>query len=286
MSESEDADVVSFGKKSTPEMQSLYRQKIEAAKSRGGVNSLKGSTPLGGIERPLMPSLAPPESAASGLSDTGGVQPRPAGSPVLSSQTRMQIDAMNLAQEQAKKAAPPVLDESSVSSGAEKVKDELWDAFDFAGQSEAERILNNRKRRQEIESRLTPMLLEDLLMSDEVQQDIIIVPGKLVVRMRSLLPGESLFVKQFLAEEKSPNEAYVLEKYSLCQLTCALVAINGKEFPDHRDSNGEVDKKAFEVKLKMVMRKSGYVIADLGINYIWFDIRVRRLLAPEALGNG
>lgn len=93
-------------------------------------------------------------------------------------------------------------------------------------------------------------------------------------------------MKQFLAKEQSPNDAYSVEKFSLCQLACSLVSLNGQSFPDHRKPDGTPDEDLFKIKLKKLMKKSGYIIADMAINYYWFDIRVRRLIAPEKLGNG
>jgi len=99
-------------------------------------------------------------------------------------------------------------------------------------------------------------------------------------------PEESLFVKQFLAKDSAVSDAFSAEKFSMCQLACCLVALNGLSFPDHRKPDGTPDEELFKLKLKKLMKKSGYIIADLAINYYWFDIRVRRLLAPERLGNG
>lgn len=275
---------ITFGRKELdPSDEAAYREKIAKAK-QGGLSALKGSTPLGHVERPQMPSLAPATvSTPSGLTEEGGVAPRPPGSPVIRPETQQQLLAMQEAQKK--------LAEEEQSKKPEEKKDEatedLLEMFDFAGQNEAERILNNKKRRREIEGRCSEMSFEDLIMRDEVQQ---IVPirddGKFTVIFRSLTPEESLFIKQYMAKEQSPNEGYMLEKYSLCQLCCSLISINGKAFVDHRDSDGSPDEVLFKKKLNQLMKKSGYIIADLGVNYMWFDLRVRKLIAPEKLGNG
>ena len=104
-----------------------------------------------------------------------------------------------------------------------------------------------------------------------------------------MTPEESLFIKQYLAKDQlgqQNNDNYMLEKFSLCQLACSLVSINGKPLPDHRGKDGSPDESAFKTKLTMLMKKSGYLVADLAVNYMWFDLRVRRLLNPEKLGNG
>jgi hypothetical protein len=275
---------ISFGRKELdPEEEAAYREKIAAAR-KGGIGALKGSTPIGHVERPPIPDLTSRRSkdAPSGLTAEGGVAPRPPGSPAISSSTVAQLEEIQKVQ-----AKEAVINEEEVKKGAaEAAKEDLFDMFDFAGNNEAERILNNKKRRKEVEDRCEPMNFEDLIMKDEVRQTVPIIPGKFEPRFRTLNPEESLFLKQFLAKDPSPNEAYSVEKFSLCQLTCALVSLNGQDFPDHRKPDGTPDEELFKIKLKRLMKKSGYIIADLAINYYWFDIRVRKLIAPDRLGNG
>jgi hypothetical protein len=120
-----------------------------------------------------------------------------------------------------------------------------------------------------------------------VQQNVPIVPGEFEVVFRSMTPDENLFIKSYVAKnDQGKSDQYVLEKYGICQIACSVLSINGRALPDHRDAEGNPNEKNFDVKLKMLLKKSGYVVADLGINYMWFDIRVRKLLSPDAVGNG
>lgn len=282
MSESEKAIV--FGGKADPNDEAAYKAKIEAAK-KGGVNSLKGTTPLGHVERPAIPPLAsqPQHGGQSdGLVD-GGVKPRPAGSPILSAATEEQLrqaaQAMNV----------PATEEAKVEEKKEEKKtdDDLFSLFDFDGKNEAERVLNNKKRREFIEKHCSEMNFEDLLMRDEVQQVVAIKPKQFEVTFRSLKPSESLFVKQFMSSEMQKTEAYYLEKFTLCQLCMAIVAINGKQFgAPHEKADGEISQEVFETRLRKLLKMSGYIVADLALNYAWFDIRVRKLLLADELGNG
>jgi len=287
----EEIKEITFGRKELdPEQEALYRERIALAK-KGGISALKGSTPIGHIERPAMPDLTTrrgQQEGPAGLTPEGGVAPRPAGSPVLSSSTAAQLEQMQQAQNQESQQEKKDLDEEGIKAAAKAAaaKDDLFDMFDFGGANEAERILNNKKRRKEIEDRCAPMDFQDLIMKDEVQQTVPIVPGKFEPRYRSMNPEESLFMKQYLAKDTSPSEAYSVEKFSLCQLACSLVSLNGQDFPDHRKPDGTPDEELFKIKMKKLMKKSGYIIADMAINYYWFDIRVRRLIAPEKLGNG
>jgi hypothetical protein len=266
--------VVFGGKEISPEEEGAYREKIR--KAQGKTDSVKGSDPVGVLPRPSMPTREVDRD------DGGGVKPRPKGSPVITPETTAMLEeavAAGMKQEAAK--------EGEKSAEEKKAEDEdLFQMFDFGGRNEAERVLNNKKRRTEIEARCSPMSLDDLILKDEVQQLVPIVPGKFEVLYRSMTPDESLFIKRYVAKDSGQNDQYILERFSLCQLTCAVLAINGRPLPDHRNTEGNVDEKPFEAKLKAVMKKSAYVLADIGINYSWFDIRVRKLLNATDLGNG
>lgn len=269
-----------------PAEEEAYRQKIESAR-KGKLGSLKSHTPLGHVVRPPMPDLTQPggnvAAIPNGLVD-GGVQPRPPGSPLLSAQTTAQLEKALKAQGEVEQKEETKKEEEKKADATE----DLLEAFDFSGTNEAERILNNKKRRQDIESRCVPMKFEDLLLYDEVRQTVPIrADGKFSVAFRSLKPDESLFLKEYMAKKASPNEAYALEKFALAQLACAVVKINDVELPSHLDKDGNPKEDLFETKLRKILKKSGYIVADLSINYGWFDIRVRKLLAEDgALGNG
>jgi hypothetical protein len=281
---SDEVKPVVFGQKEIdPAEEAEYKERIR--KARGGVAAVKGSDPVGSVPRPSIPYLQrdQEQELASALSSSGGVQPRPPGSPVISPQTASML-------QEAADAAVRQKDEKIEEEKKEaekKGEEDLFEMFDFGGRNEAEQVLNNRKRRKAIESRCAPMSLDDLIFKDEVQQLVPINPKKFEVLYRSMTPDENLYIKRFVAKtDQGQTDQYVLERFALCQLTCTVLAINGRALPDHRKTDGTVDDAAFETKLKMLMKKSAYIIADLGINYSWFDVRVRKLLAGDDLGNG
>lgn len=265
-----------------PEEQKKYTDRIRLAKAGGSVASLKGSTPLGHVPKLSGTPFLQPNSqggiSANPLTQEGGVQARPPGSPAVRPETIESLQKMQEAQ--AKQA------EVEIKKDVEEAKDDLFDMFDFTGKNETERILNNKKRRTEIEARCDPMRIEDLVMKDEVRQEVQIVPGKFWAVFRSASPHENLFIKRLMSEEKVTSDQYLMEKYGICQLALSLVSVNGSSLPSHLDENGQPTDKLFEQKLKMVMRKSAYIVADLGLNFFWFDLRVRRLLNPDDLKNG
>src|SRR5258708_4851251 len=268
-----------------PNTQTAYRKQIATARS--GIDALKGTEPVGVIPKGRMPSFAKDyRSSPSPISEDGGVRPRPAGAPPIRPETIEEIQGFakasaKEAEEERKKA-----EEKKSEEKAQELKDDLFDALDFDGRSEAEKILNNKKRRLAIESRCEPMNFEDLIWKNEVQQKVPIKPGEFEPVFRSLTPSENLFIKAFISKESITTDMYIMEKMGLCQLTCSLVSVNGRDLPPHRDQNGEIKDDLFKAKLAKVMAMSGYIIADLGLNYTWFDLRVRRLINPDALGNG
>ncbi len=284
----EEKGEIVFGKEElSPEQKEAYKRKIESAK-RGGVNALKGTEPLGGVERPVIPDfqrLREAGHAPSGMTEEGGVAPRPAGAPILRPETAQQLKDMAEAQKamEAKEAEKKDKEEEDP---FKKDEENLFDILNSDQRTEAERLLNNKKRREDIESRCAPMKFEDLLFKNEVHQKVPIIPEKFEPTFRSITPEESLFVKRYIAKEASVSDQYLLEKYNICLLACALLSINDSLLPDHRDQNGSPDEKLFEAKLKGIFKKSGYIVADLGINYTWFDIRVRKLITADGLKNG
>ena len=284
-----DRGVMEIGKREIdPAEEKAYREMIASARKGGSAETLKGRERVGVVPKPKMPQAAElyTKQQASALTPEGGVQPRPPGSPVLRDETRQQLEGFA-------EAAKAAAEEAKVKVEEEKKKEveveDLLSAFDFGGMSEADRILNNKKRREEIEKRCAPMDINDLLYKNEVRQVVPIIPEKFEVTYRTATPEESLFIKdQIGAEQNSTkhNEAWLQEKLTLCQLTLGLVAINGEPLPPHVDQNGDPDEKKFAQKLKIVTKKSGYVVADLSVNYAWFDLRVRKLFTPDALKNG
>lgn len=302
MSEKNSDDPIQFGK-ADPGEKEKYQARIDAAKGRSPLSRVKGGTPLGHVERPNIPVLDRAQLSGADVSSVEnvgqtGVTPRPPGSPVIQPHTARQIEefaAAQVQQQSQEKVAEEAKDEK-------KADEDIFDLFDFSGQqrSEADRILNNKKRRDNIEKRCDPMDFEDLIMKGEVRQNIPVIPNKFIVTFRSTLEQEILFTKAFMAknisirvkdekkkdDEEPTNDQYVLEKFALCQLACGLVSINGKELPTHLDHNGDPNEQQFIGKLRHMSKMSGYIIADLGIQHYWFDLRVRKLLNADDLGNG
>lgn len=284
---SETPPVVQFGQRELdPDQEAEYAKKIAASRERlpTKLDGLKGSTPLGHVPRPAMPDLAvartiPSEDMRAGQRETpsmGGAE-MAAGLKQLGDAVKGQPKEAPKPDE--KKAVPEKDDRSLL---------ELLDGLESAAgpRNESERILNNKKRKEAIEKRCQPLDFQDLLMKNFVTQSVPIMPGKFEPTFRSITMEEELFAKNFMASENG-NESFLTSKYTLVQLACGLLAINDSPMVDHLDRvTGQVNKEEFKKKLIQLQRMSVYLIADLMTNYFWFDLRVRRLMASDELGNG
>ena len=160
--------------------------------------------------------------------------------------------------------------------------------FDLIGQRRMDLIYNDR-RRKEIESRLEPLDVADLITKREIQQRITIIPGKLVYQMRTLSESELLFCLQYVYEFPGSTR-YVEELLNMARLVCGLVSVNGAMLPDHRDNVGKLSEAVvrdrFDKKFKVVTLYPSNLIADLGAQFHWFIERVNQLFSVDALKNG
>lgn len=168
----------------------------------------------------------------------------------------------------------------------EKEEDDSWYQYGAEFNDRVTDVLNNEKRKKWIESRLKKMQVEDLIMYGEVHQEVDVLPGKLRITYRTTSGEEDLAVKKLMYSTESGSTRYIVDKFSLMNLTAGLYAVNDQVYPTHLTADGDFDEDMFNIKYKKVLRMPMQLLADLVCNYIWFDNRVRNLLVPEELGNG
>lgn len=212
--------------------------------------------------------------------------------PTLSEETKRSMDALATFQAQA---------EGKQVAEANKAKDEktktpvepLGDETDMQRELREMlnndyqwNLLNNPDRKKKIAARLKPMEITDIILHGEIHQDVPIDPEKLIVTYRSVTGEEDLAVKKMMGVESGPDR-YLLDKFTLMQLSLAIVSINRQDLPTHL-KDGKFDEAKFLVKLEKVLKFPIQFLADLGIQYLWFDERVRDLFvgSTEALKNG
>jgi hypothetical protein len=153
---------------------------------------------------------------------------------------------------------------------------------DFGGLGQRTRsLLDNRKRREAIEKRITDTInIEDLITYQEFRQVVPIVPGKFTPTYRSVGGHEDLWVKRQMGSETG-SDTYIMDKYAMMNLCCGLYALNGQPFLTHLDKDGLVSEDLFNKKLNALLKYPVNLLADLSVNYVWFLRRVEQALVID-----
>jgi len=209
--------------------------------------------------------------------------------PNISDKTKESMQSLAAFQQQAQQQQETGAARADVAAGTTDAEEmpSLQDELREIGITDYQwNALNNPERRKIIEDRLDPLDITDIILHGEVRQDVPIHLEKLTVQYRSVTGEEDLAVKRMMYTEEG-GDRYMMDKYTLMQLALALVSINGQPLPAHLDNEQRFDEKMFVIKFEKVLRFPVQFLADLGIQYLWFDERVRHLFvgATEALKN-
>lgn len=253
-----------------------YRVPAEPPPSLGGVGSaysVNQKMARGELSRPVS------------LKEAKNMPPQQKPAPKkLSQETVEQLEA---AQAQVEEEEEPSEEEDRTAEELEEAEKEMIQrdtSFDFEGMQEQQRQLMSKDRKEKIEARLDELDIADMVMKREIQQDIPVIPGKLIYRLRTYNQHEYLSCLQYVYE--NPGSVTWAEEYlNTCKLVCSLVAINGAPLPTHM-KDGTVDKKLFEKKMSHVASFPVHLIADLSVQTIWFNQRVNKLFSVGNLKNG
>ena len=174
-----------------------------------------------------------------------------------------------------------------------EVKDaiDMMDSFDYDRIREvmSRDILNNPDQRELIEERCKPLNIENLILKNRVSQDVPVVPGKFVITFESMTGDEDLELKRLVMVESKSAEVtdrYLLDKFAFMALTVGLKAINANPVPSHTDEKGEFSEDKFWLKFAWVMKRPLHMLASVGVNHTWFEMRVRKLFVAEKVKNG
>jgi hypothetical protein len=149
-------------------------------------------------------------------------------------------------------------------------------------------LLNNEEQRKLIEERLQPMDLSDYVSNGFVEQRVTI-NSKLEYTLRSVDGTTDLALKRLVVKEAKGfalDDRYILDKYAIMGMACALTAINRVPLPDYLDEKGDFSDDKFWIKFNKVCKLGLHILASVGINSFWFDMRVRKLLVAESLTFG
>jgi hypothetical protein len=175
----------------------------------------------------------------------------------------------------------------------EKVKKAIsgMDDLDFYNFTQAmmRDLINNEQQRKLIESRLEPIDITDLLVMDSYAQKVPIIPGKFEPVFETIGGKNDLALKKLIAEEArelNVNERYLLDKFAMMQLAAGVKAIGSVQMPEYRDSDGVLVPEMFWKRFNKITSLPTPVLASLGANYFWFDVRGRGACTAKELKNG
>lgn len=165
------------------------------------------------------------------------------------------------------------------------------DQFDFDKwrQSLMRDVLNNEQQKKIIESRLKPMDVGDLITRGYIIQRVDINPGRFWVEFKTLDGETDLSLKRLIMEDSRSVEVsdrYYLDKFGLMSVAAVVHKINDRAYGDITDENGNFHDERFRKKFNQLLKLPMPMLASLGANALWFDIRVRKLFVAEAVGNG
>ncbi len=185
-----------------------------------------------------------------------------------------------------KEPAAPSAEDEEVKKGIE-----MMDSFDYDRIREVMNrdMLNNPDQQKIIEDRCKELDLTELIMKSRVSQDVHVIPRKFVITFESMTGEEDLALKRLVMQESKSTEVtdrYLLDKFAFMALTVGLKAINANPVPAHTDEKGEFDEKQFWIKFAWVMKQPLHLLASIGVNHTWFEMRVRKLFVAEKVGNG
>jgi hypothetical protein len=175
----------------------------------------------------------------------------------------------------------------------EKIKKSLenMDEFDFNTfrNMMVKDLLNNEEQRKIIEERLEPIDVTDLILHGMARQVVPIIPGKFEPEFQTVSAEQALALKRLIvleAKSLDVGDRYLLDKHSFMELAAGIHAINKKPLPSQFDKDGSFQDELFLKKFNLVIKYPLHMLSSLGINYFWFELRVRRLFKTENIKNG
>lgn len=187
----------------------------------------------------------------------------------------------------------PILDPAELESLAEMQQMFALTSSQVAIEQNSARIADQKKgwdRMKQLEKRLEPIRLSDLLFKDTVSQKVPItedyylefstIPSTLELWLAEV---SSEYIKRWPEQAKSAlSRQYVLQ---VATLTCGLIKVCDKPMPAMQimemvsNSSGEESiKTAIEAGMELLMRKSEPVLQDMMNHHANFTARVRRVM--------
>jgi hypothetical protein len=196
------------------------------------------------------------------------------------------------------------VEEQVAASGQDKVveKRSVQDVLNMFGKGVLEtpevNMLRNPARKEAVEKRCAernqPLSIADLFSQGYLTQKVPIIEGKFEVTFKTLRELEDIAIDELVGEYASKDDgtltSMAVERYRFrCTLAAGLVDINGQTLPRHvkrKDGEFVIDKAALHKRIRYLESRPKAVLAELGVQYGWFEERVKMVFLEDDLKNG
>jgi len=149
--------------------------------------------------------------------------------------------------------------------------------------------MRDLKRRKRIEKGLKPLDFEEMVFKGYTRQEIVLREG-FSITLRTIPTQHGLWLEWMMAKTEESSVHHTRHLFSLMQLAASLDFINtSKSGPDvtryykDDDASREAFEGAIKERMEMIGRLPSALSDDLIIQFVWFNGRVRRLLAGDLL---
>jgi hypothetical protein len=223
------------------------------------------------------------KKAREEVASSAPAKPAPTPTPAfhVSDESKRAIDTIMGEMDRAATTAAPSETPSSVIPDTQRIDDAFNESATPPSLASA-----SVARRKQIEARCGDVEIDELFVSGEVRQEVVIRPGRLVVTYRTLKGKEDLYIKRRLSEVKHENMRYAEDRFLYMLLCAHIYAYNGKKLPSIFDDNGVIQDKLFDKRFDFVAEIPQMIMEEVWVNYVWFERRVKKALEAENLNNG
>ena len=149
--------------------------------------------------------------------------------------------------------------------------------------------MRDLERRKNIEAALKPLDFEEMVFRGWTTQEVEIRPG-FTLTFRTIPTQHGLWLEHFIANTQETSIQHTRHYFSLLQVAAGLDKVNGKmigpdlaKYVKDDSATRESFNKALEERMEFLGKLPSMLTDDLIIQQVWFNGRVRRLLAGDLM---
>lgn len=143
-----------------------------------------------------------------------------------------------------------------------------------------------RELRAAAEKKCRPIDIASFFQSGVVEQQVEILPGRLVVIFRTSTPDEESWANRKLFDLGRTSDRIWNQTSVLLSLAVGIASINGTRWPATTNQSGDLNASDMETRLKRAGMLSTPISMLLSLHLAWFTERVNAALSLEAVKNG